>query len=90
MRRTRTLTVVASAALAAAQRPADRNDPRLARLFVGAPGMDINDGRDTSFWVDADEDPDVHDTEITRLGEPFTDEPTPGAALGSSLSTGGE
>ncbi len=81
------------AALAAEQRPADQIDPRPARLFVGAPGLDINDGRDTgqvtSFWVDADEDPDVHDVEFTRLGEPFTDEPTPGAALGSSLSVGG-
>jgi hypothetical protein len=78
------------AALAAEQRPADQIDPRPARLFVGAPGLDINDGRDTgqvtSFWVDADEDPDVHDVEFTRLGEPYTDEPTPGAALGSSLS----
>jgi hypothetical protein len=78
------------AALAAEQRPADQIDPRPARLFVGAPGLDINDGRDTgqvtSVWVDADEDPDVHDVEFTRLGEPYTDEPTPGAALGSSLS----
>ncbi|HEY5787118.1 MAG TPA: hypothetical protein VIT65_20320, partial [Microlunatus sp.] len=81
------------AALAAEQRPADQIDPRPARLFVGAPGMDISIGRDTgqvtSFWVDADEDPDVHDVKITRLGEPLTDEPTPGAALGSSLSIGG-
>ena len=70
------------AALAAEQRPADQIDPRPARLFVGAPGLDISDGPDTgqvtSFWVDADEDPDVHDIEFTRLGEPFTDEPTPG------------
>ena len=55
------------AALAAEQRPADQIDPRPARLFVGAPGMDISIGRDTgqvtSFWVDADEDPDVHDVE---------------------------
>ena len=43
----------------------------------------------TSFWIDADEDPSAHDTEITQLGEPLTDEPTPGAALGSSLSVGG-
>ena len=81
------------AALAAEQRPADQIDPRPERLFVGAPGMDVNDGRDTgqvtSFWVDADEDPAVHDTEITQLGEPLTDAPTPGAALGSSLSIGG-
>lgn len=81
------------AALAAEQRPADQIDPRPARLFVGAPGMDLGIGRDTgqvtSFWVDADEDPGVHDVEFTRLGEPLTDEPTPAAALGSSLSIGG-
>ncbi len=81
------------AALAAEQRPADQIDPRPARLFVGAPGFDINDGLDTgrvtSFWVDSDEDPDVHDVEFTSLGEPFTDEPTPGAVLGSSLSVAG-
>ena len=81
------------AALAAEQRPADQVDPRPARLFVGSPGLDISDARDTgqvtSFWIDADEDPSAHDTEITRLGEPFTDEPTPGAALGSSLAVGG-
>ena len=81
------------AARAAEQRPADQIDPRPARLFVGAPGMDLGIGRDTgqvtSFWVDADEDPDVHDVKITQLGEPLTDEPTPGAALGSSLSIGG-
>ena len=39
--------------------------------------------------IDADEDPSAHDTEITQLGEPLTDEPTPDAALGSSLSVGG-
>ena len=81
------------AALAAEQRPADQIDPRPARLFVGAPGIDISGFRDTgrvtSFWIDADEDPSAHDTEITQLGEPLTDEPTPGAALGSSLSVGG-
>ncbi len=81
------------AALAAEQRPADQTDPRPARLFVGAPGVDINGFRDTgrvtSFWIDADEDPSAHDTAITQLGEPLTDEPTPGAALGSSLSVGG-
>ena len=31
------------AALAAEQRPADQIDPRPARLFVGAPGLDINE-----------------------------------------------
>ena len=63
------------AALAAEQRPADQIDPRPARLFVGAPGHGRqrfqDTGQVTSFWVDADEDPDVHDTEITRLGEPL-------------------
>ena len=72
------------AALAAEQRPADQTDPRPARLFVGAPGVDIDGFRDTgrvtSFWIDADEDPSAHDTEITELGEPLSDEPTPGAA----------
>ena len=81
------------AALAAEQRPADQTDPRPARLFVGAPGVDIDGFRDTgrvtSFWIDADEDPSAHDTEITELGEPLSDAPTPGAALGSSLSVGG-
>jgi hypothetical protein len=81
------------AALAAEQRPADQIDPRPARLFVGAPGFDVSGfpdtGQVTSFWIDADEDPSAHDTQVTRLGEPFTDEPTPRAALGSSLSVGG-
>lgn len=81
------------AALAAEQRPADQSDPRPMRLFVGAPGVDIDGFRDTgqvtSFWIDADEDPSAHDTEITELGEPLSDEPTPGAALGSSLSVAG-
>lgn len=81
------------AALAAEQRRAGDTESRPTRLFVGAPGMDIDDGRDTgrvtSFWIDDDEDPTAHDTKIVQLGEPFTDEPTPGAALGSSLSVGG-
>lgn len=81
------------AALAAEQRPADQIDPKPARLFVGAPGFDVSDFRDTgrvtSFWIDADEDPSAHDTQITQLGEPMTDEPTPKSALGSSLSVGG-
>ncbi len=81
------------AALAAEQRPADEGDPRPARLFVGAPGMDIGGSRDTgqvtSFWVDGDDHPDIHGAEFTRLGEPLTDEPTPRAALGSSLSVAG-
>jgi hypothetical protein len=78
------------AALAAEQRPADKTDPTPARLFVGAPGTDLggfpDTGQVTSFWIDAEEDPLAHDTELTRLGEPLTDEPTPRAALGSSLS----
>lgn len=81
------------AALAAEQRPADQSDPQPERLFVGSPGFDrsgfADTGRVTSFWLDADEDPRAHDTQITELGEPLTDEPTPGARLGSSLSVGG-
>ena len=50
------------AALAAEQRPADQIDPRPERLFVGAPGQDINGfedtGQVTSFWIDAEEDPE--------------------------------
>lgn len=81
------------AALAAEQRPADQTDPRPERLYVGSPGLDLggfaDTGRVTSFWIDADEDPSAHDTELTQLGEPLTDEPTPGAALGSSISVAG-
>lgn len=81
------------AALAAEQRPADRSGARPGRLFVGAPGLDVNGfadtGQVTSFWIDADEDPVAHDTQLTRLGEPLTDEPTAGAALGASLSVAG-
>ena len=81
------------AALAAEQRPADEIDPKPERLFVGAPGFDRNDavdtGRVTSFWIDADEDPSAHDTQTFQLGEPLTDDPTPKAALGSSLSVAG-
>lgn len=78
------------AALAAEQRPAGTTGPSPERLFVGAPGTDLggfpDSGQVTSFWIDAEEDPRAHDTELTRLGEPLTDEPTPRAALGSSLS----
>lgn len=81
------------AALAAEQRSAGQIEPRPTRLFVGAPGFDVSDwvdtGRVTSFWIDADEDPSAHDTELTQLGEPLTDEPTPGSILGSSLSVAG-
>lgn len=81
------------AALAAEQRPADQVDPKPSRLFVGAPGFDLGDARDTgrvtSFWIDADEDPSAQDTQTFELGEPLTDEPTPGAALGSSISVAG-
>lgn len=82
------------AALAAEPRRAGQVTIRPGRLWVGSPGQDVNDmvdsGQVTSFWIDSgDVDYEAHDPRITRLGEPMTDEPTPGANLGASLSVGG-
>lgn len=82
------------AALAAEQRPADETDPQPRRLYVGAPGFDVDGVRDagrvTSFWIDDDEDPVAHDTQLIDYGDDFTPgRPSTGAGLGSSLSVGG-
>jgi hypothetical protein len=81
------------AALATEQRGAGQVTSRPGTLYVGSPGRDIDGipdtGQVTSFWIDADEDPDVHDTHITWLGEPVTDAPESRAALGSSLAAAG-
>lgn len=80
------------AALAAEQRPAGQAQARPTRLYVGAPGFDgdvPNSGLVTSFWIDDDEDPRAHSTRMMGLGEPVSDMPVEGAALGSSLSVAG-
>lgn len=82
------------AALAADQRPADETNPRPRRLYVGAPGFDLDGYRDagrvTSFWIDDDEDPRAHDSETFDYGDDFTPGfPSAGAALGSSLTIAG-
>lgn len=82
------------AALATEQRPADEVDPRPNRLYVGAPGFDVDGVRDagrvTSFTIDNDEDPSAHGTQTIDYGE----ETAPGyltanGRLGTSLSVGG-
>ena len=82
------------AALAAEPRRAGQVTIRPGRLWVGSPGQDVNgmadSGQVTSFWIDSgDVDTEAHGVAITHLGEPLTDEPTPGANLGASLSVGG-
>ncbi|MFT4165558.1 MAG: hypothetical protein QM650_09985 [Microlunatus sp.] len=81
------------AALAAEPRRAGQVTSRPGRLWVGSPGQDLwagpDSGQVTSFWIDADQDTDIHDPRLTTLGEPWTDDPTPRANLGASLSVGG-
>lgn len=82
------------ATLAAEQRAADVSDPEPRRLWVGAPGFDVEGARDvgrlTSFRIDDAEEQQAHETQTIDYGADFTPGfPSAGAALGSSLSVGG-
>lgn len=82
------------AALTAQQRDGYEAEPQPARLYVGAPGFDVDGVRDagrvTSFWIDDDEDPSAHDTRTIDYGDDVTPGlPSRGGRLGASLSVGG-